>query len=91
MTPEWSNRAGVVLQSPYWTAPNSTEEYRKRRDDEFYPLQEAIQASDEYDDLEEDMRVIFERAEVVALAKIKEDEDFAANDTGGWGRFLEQR
>ena len=91
MTPEWSKRAGVVLASPYWELTVVTEEdfkkYLKLQDEEFLPLKEAVQESNSYNDLDEEMMAIFDRAEAVALKKRREDEEIAEQDIGGYGRF----
>lgn len=91
MTPEFDRRAGKVLASPYWDMTVETEEeykaYLKSRDNELRPLKEAIQSADTYDDLSDEMKAIFNRAEAVALVDEKAYEEFVQNDTGGYGRF----
>lgn len=92
MTPQFSKRAGIVLQSPYWDKEVTTEEQFNQRmkllDNEYFPLKDAVQAADSYDDLSNEMKAIWDRAEIAAATAAKEYQHFIQNDTGGYGRFL---
>jgi len=91
MTPEWSRHAGMVLASPYWDKKGDTDkdydERMRQREEELWPLKDAIAATDSYDDLSPEMKAIFDRAEAALIAEIKRQEEFAQNDVEGYGRF----
>lgn len=93
MTPEWSRRAGLVLDSPYWNTETATtkeefDEWLKQQETELWPLQEAVREVDKYEDLNPEIKEIFDRAEKVALDAQAKHKEFVENDVEGFGRFL---
>jgi hypothetical protein len=82
MTPEWSYRAGKVLESVYFN-PDDADEWLAMQD-EFIKLQDALFEGDSYDDLTGEAKVIFDRAEKFT----KDYKERLSQDTGGYGRFL---
>lgn len=101
MTPEFSHRAGAVLDtdSPYWSVkePLGDKEYEDHHrliEDEWIPLQEACQEADDYDDLKPNMRSVFDRAEAALLLGAKAaqeaEEKDAADEADYWMMHLDQ-
>ncbi len=56
-------------------------------DNEFIPFKRAVQAANTYDDLSDDIKVIFDRAEAEAIRAREEYERAIQADGGGYGRF----
>lgn len=77
--PEFDRRSAVVLGSPYWDVEpgdngENAEEY-ERRQDEFLRLRDAIQEeANTYDDLSDEMKELFDRAEAAFNAAKEEFE-----------------
>jgi len=102
MTPEWSHRAGRVLESPYWDMdiPENDADVSKElikaldeRNKEFVALRDALQDEDcfSYDDLSADMKKLFNLAEAAANKADRERQEFEASEdyAAGHSRFLD--
>ena len=71
-TPEFSRRGAVVMNSPYWSDargnpgdadfPERNAKVREQRSN----LQDSIMEASDYDDLEPDMKLVFDAAESAA-------------------------
>lgn len=85
MTPEFDKRSAVMFGSPYWT-PDSEQEFLTRNE-EYMELKELVQRSDTYDDLDGEMKEVYDRAEAEARVEGKKHHEFIQNDKEGYGRF----
>jgi hypothetical protein len=92
MTPEFDRQASFVLGSPYWNHfkddPKDFDRFNERQE-AFRSLRDAIQVSNSYDDLSDDLKALWDIAKVEADAEEARLQKIIAEDGDGYGRFLE--
>lgn len=89
MTPEFSRRAGKVLESPYFSSDQAGDKFDERLEEKDR-LRDAIYGGIySYDDLDEECKAIWDRAEAAAVQADKEWDEFVKTDKDGYGRFHE--